>query len=88
MIKYLIENKEWIFSGIGVLIVVKIIEMISKKRRNSKKNYLESNEVNAEGDIHIGDNLINEEENIHKKNIVKNNTISTKGNFHLGDKDS
>lgn len=37
MIKYIIENKEWIFSGIGVLIITAIWGLFYK-RKNKKEN--------------------------------------------------
>ncbi|GEM77567.1 hypothetical protein [Vibrio sagamiensis] len=53
---WLIENKEWIFSGVGVSLIVFILSLFSKNKQlkqsqtsgNNSKNY------QAGGDIKIG----------------------------------
>lgn len=87
MIKYLIDNKEWIFSGIGVLTISLILGIITKRKLSRKKNNIDSTLIKVDGNTHIGDeskgSLHNDAD---QKNILRNNNIETKGDFHLGDK--
>jgi hypothetical protein len=57
---WIIQNKEWIFSGIGVFIISLIITLIIKKKSINKKLKQEQksgdNSINFQvaGDINIG----------------------------------
>lgn len=51
-----------------------------------RKNVLEGSEVEAEGDVSIGDEGGQDDGSYDEKNIVSNSKIKTKGRFSLGDK--
>ena len=55
--KWIIENKEWIFSGAGIFIISLIIGLFIRKQRISKqvqKSGSGSTNYQAGGDIKIG----------------------------------
>ncbi|MGZ2369499.1 hypothetical protein ACXR6G_06910 [Ancylomarina sp. YFZ004] len=51
---YILENKEWIFSGIGVLIISLVISLIlyfsKKKKQNKTKGNIRMRNVNQYGE--------------------------------------
>jgi len=50
VLDWIIENKEWLFSGVGILVLTTAFRMMSKKGKSKK-------EVKAKtGGIAIGDN--------------------------------
>ena len=46
IVSYLYDNKEWIFSGIGVTVVGVIISLIVKKKRDDKRQNKQSSFLN------------------------------------------
>lgn len=55
--QWLIDNKEWVFSGAGVFLITLIIGVFIKKKRASKqiqKSGSNSTNYQAGGDIKIG----------------------------------
>ncbi len=78
----IIENKEWIFSGIGVLVLKLLYNFFKKKKLN--KNNIEKSIIKANQDIIIGDRKVENTEN--KKNTISDSTIISKnGNIRIGD---
>tara|TARA_A100000171_G_scaffold48530_1_gene56116 strand:- start:1902 stop:2096 length:195 start_codon:yes stop_codon:yes gene_type:complete len=60
--QYILENKEWIFSGIGVAIVlffgkVVIGFLTPETNRKSQKSGNNSINIQSDGDVHIGEKL-------------------------------
>ena len=56
--QWIIDNKEWIFSGIGIFIISLIVGFFGKKQQTSKqiqKSGPNSTNYQAGGDIKIGD---------------------------------
>ena len=56
LISYVVDNKDWIFSGIGVLAISWLLAMFKKSRPSSRqtiKSGAKSNNVQALGDINI-----------------------------------
>jgi len=53
---WLLENKEWIFSGVGVSVVVFIFSIFNKNGRlkQTQKSGRSSKNYQAGGDINIG----------------------------------
>ncbi len=75
MWNYLLENKEWIFSGIGVSILTIIIASFLKKKKSTKKNFKNDNQFisssfdnssinNVKGDtINFNQTIVNKSKN-------------------------
>lgn len=53
MLKYLIENKEWIFSGIGVLAISVFITRRKSEKKMSQKSGNKSRNLQAGRDINL-----------------------------------
>jgi len=53
MLKYLIENKEWIFSGIGVLAISVFITRRKSEKKMSQKSGKQSRNLQAGRDINL-----------------------------------
>lgn len=53
---WLIENKEWIFSGIGVSVIILIVSIFKQKpdAKQIQKTGTNSTNYQAGGNIHIG----------------------------------
>jgi hypothetical protein len=55
---WVLENKEWVFSGFGVAVIVGVINLIFKKKENSSKQTIRSGDsstnVQAGRDVSIG----------------------------------
>ena len=68
IMQWIMVNKEWVFSGIGVLLVSVLVTIVLNYRRKPKKNRKiltnhqiqksgkNSNNYQAQGDINIGSN--------------------------------
>ena len=55
--QWILDNKEWFFSGIGIFVISGILKLISKKKsitKQSQKSGAKSINYQAGGDIHIG----------------------------------
>lgn len=46
IVSYICDNKEWLFSGIGVSVVCIIIGLVVNKKRNAKKQNKQSSFLN------------------------------------------
>lgn len=64
MLKWIIDNKEWVFSGFGVVIGTTLISFVLRKYSDDKKNY--------EYSQGSGDNSINIQGIKAKKNVEIN----------------
>lgn len=56
--QWIIDNKEWLFSGAGIFIITTIIALAIKKKPSSKQSQKSGNNstsYQAGGDVHIGD---------------------------------
>lgn len=53
MINWILENKEWIFSGIGVMIITFVITLILNKK---KENSISQNITNGENNSQVINN--------------------------------
>ena len=56
--QWIIDNKEWLFSGAGIFFITTIIALINNKKsslKQSQKSGKNSTSYQAGGDIHIGD---------------------------------
>lgn len=55
--QWMIDNKEWLFSGVGVFAITVIISIITSKKRTIKqtqKSGSNSTNYQSSGDINIG----------------------------------
>lgn len=62
---FLIENYEWIFSGIGVVIVGFLIRLLRPKKKSSEKKIKQTNQNN----ITINNTISNSTSNGNETNI-------------------
>lgn len=56
--QWIIDNKEWLFSGAGIFLITTIIALINNKKsslKQSQKSGKNSTSYQAGGGIHIGD---------------------------------
>jgi hypothetical protein len=57
--QWMIDNKEWLFSGIGVFIITVVISIFTSKKRSVKQTQTSgshSKNYQSSGDINIGSN--------------------------------
>lgn len=67
---WIIENKEWLFSGVGVIIIGAIISYFWKKKTKSKRSHVD-NSINQT----IGKNIKSKDGNVEfKENKQEINT--------------
>ncbi len=60
MVEWLMDNIEWLFSGVGVVIITFVIGKIWKKNSKAKKNKLHKSQIHSgKGDNVMGDKIIN-----------------------------
>ena len=91
IIQYIIENKEWIFSGIGVLIISVIYYLLTHKRKTDKidnSNYIKAPIKIKKGDsnsIQIINNQNNYQQTKSKSDLTDEVTISLKKVYQLLD---
>jgi len=79
MINLLLDNKEWIFSGIGIVCITWFVILIKKIFINNKKDIEPSQKDTSKLKIHVGDNnKING--NIAGRDIIINSPIDPKIN--------
>ena len=74
MMKWILDNMEWIFSGVGAVIIGSIIGVIIKenKKYDDSKILININQKSGKKSINIQNNSYNkEEENAKEKNWTK-----------------
>lgn len=57
-----------------------------EQQRSRIKNVVSDSEIDAQGNVHIGDAGASADDNYDEKNVVKGSTVKAGGDFHLGDK--
>lgn len=67
MIDFVLRNYEWIFSGIGVLILTLILNWVLRKRKSSI-SYVKNNKISSES----GSNVIVSGSNVNSVQIITN----------------
>lgn len=51
-IKLIMDNKEWLFSGVGMFVVGAIIKLF-KKKKNNGNNFIQTGNIKAGRDVKI-----------------------------------
>ena len=56
--QWILDNKEWLFSGLGIVVITIAISLFSKKDKSKQTQKSGKNSTNyqAGGDINIGNN--------------------------------
>lgn len=57
--QWMIDNKEWLFSGIGIFVITLLISIFTRKKsdiKQSQKSGSNSKNYQSTGDINIGRN--------------------------------
>ena len=75
MIQYILDNKEWIFSGIGIFVLTILVSIFLNKRKNEKS--LISNEISSNVNLKESNSntiqLINNQTNVKNESKVQSN---------------
>lgn len=86
MFEFIKENQNWIFSILGIFIILIVISFFLKKNKNGRmeKNIVDSSEVISRNKLTIGDIKANDA-NLKRKNIVTNSEVKSGENLRIGD---
>jgi hypothetical protein len=55
MLNWLLQNKEWVFSGVGVAIVAGILGLLLRKSKRTDASVTKGGDVSVKGGVRAGD---------------------------------
>lgn len=87
MIEYILKNKEWIFSGIGVPLIVYILNIINKTRNKDNNRNIENlgnNNLKAKN-INFNQTINNSSKMENTKKVIENKELRKLKNELLGE---